>query len=69
MTCSACQQRHPKGGGLYRLDCPACVRALILSAPKGPARDAMVAHVRRHAAAETIEAARAMRDPKSGGGE
>ena len=42
MTCEACG----KLSGLYLLTCAACVRRLILSAPK-TAREAMKAHVAR----------------------
>jgi len=42
VTCEACARQS----GLYLLTCAACVRRLILSAPK-EARDAMKAHVAR----------------------
>ncbi len=61
MTCEACG----KLSGLYLMGCAACVRRLILSAPK-EAREAMKAHVAR-THPEMIDAARRLHETSGKG--
>jgi len=62
MTCKACAR---SSAGLYLLTCAACVRRLILSAPK-TAREAMKAHIAR-THPQVIDAARRLHEASGKG--